>query len=1037
MYGQKWQSAKHFSCSSCKWLYAGATVVGLSAGMMLTGVVASANSTAPGDSEITPQMQVTSATQATSTTSSMPATPASSSEDKQVGAGDQQSGENASDQPAKGEVQDKESSLSKGADLSKETDKPSQPVQPDDQSGKLSTSVSNFRSRMAPEVTDEAPTTTSVPTAPVATPTTQRELAYQLNDAGSGYILTGYADAGTAATSTATTLVIPDFYQGKPVTVVGTNAFKGVGLTDVTFGKNLQWIEAGAFENNLLKSIKLPDGVWSVGESAFAHNQLTTVDLNQVSAINAYAFSDNDITSLTIPENVTGIADYAFQNNGMTKLVLNQKVVSIGSGAFQNNQIQGQLVLPDTLTQLGVQAFENNRLTGVTLDSGLTMLNTGVFANNQLTGKLVLPATITSVGDEAFTNNQLTDVQLNDNLTSIGTAAFAHNLIEKSLTLPSKLINLGDEAFWDNRLTGVTLNDQLTGIGSKTFADNQLKGTLNLPANILNVGTQAFANNQLTGLTGGVNLRTIEKEAFLDNALTGSFTLSDQLKSIGESAFANNHLTQILGGAGLTTIEVNAFVNNELSGVLNLSNVLKSIGESAFANNHLTGLTGGASLDTINDKAFANNQLQGTLTLADTLHDVGESAFAYNDLTKLDLGDAVNSLADYSFAYNNLKEINASGKINTIGDYAFAGQRDLDNVKVDALVTNNGQTNTAVYHVREAIMKRLGLSNLDLAGLSFTDTDTQQMLDYDAATDTLTLPVGFIGGMITVSLSTDSTDTGRYGVKNLTLVLNRYVIADVDIPSNLKDEGMGEWLVEIHADKVKDAAGYVGNIISVKVPVLEGWTANKASIKATVNPDGTITPNEAVIYTSKDDTKGEPTTPTGGDTGHTGDDSGTPTIPTDGTQTSDTDTTPVDPDETPTDGDATDKPTVQVPIVIDDHEAAKITPVLYVPGWQHHQKGRPIDTEWLGQRAPQQWRASVKLTGSYRKNSAAASEPMVASVRTATVSPTTQPARQSTNTDKQVTLPQTSEQTGWWQALGVAVLSVLSWLGLAKHKRES
>ncbi|MFC6207551.1 leucine-rich repeat domain-containing protein [Levilactobacillus tongjiangensis] len=1033
MYEQKWHVAKHFGYSSCKWLYAGATMVGLSAGMMLTGIVASANSAPAGDSESTPQTQVASANQAASAT---PATPASSSEDKRAGADNQQSDENNTDQLVNGEVPDKDSSLSKGSDLSKETDQPTDPAKPGTQSGKLPSS--NFRSRIAaPAATKETPADMAVTAAPVVTATVQPQLAYQLNDAGSGYILTGYTDKATAAASTATSLVIPDFYQGKPVTVVGTNAFKGAGLTAVTFGKNLQWIEAGAFENNLLKSIKLPDGVWSVGESAFAHNQLTTVDLNQVSAINAYAFSDNAITSLTIPDNVTGIAAYAFQNNAMTKLALNQKVVSIGSGAFQNNQIQGQLVLPDTLTLLGVQAFENNQLTGVTLDSGLTMLNTGVFANNQLTGTLVLPATITSVGDQAFTNNQLTDVQLNDNLTSIGTAAFAHNLIEKSLTLPSKLINLGDEAFWDNRLTGITLNDQLTGIGSKTFADNQLKGTLNLPANILNIGTQAFANNHLTGLTGGANLQTIEKEAFLDNDLTGSFTLSDQLKSIGESAFANNQLTQILGGAGLTTIEVNAFVNNELSGVLNLSNVLKSIGKSAFANNQLTGLTGGASLDTINDQAFANNQLQGTLTLADTLHDVGEYAFAHNDLTKLDLGDAVNSLADYSFAYNNLKEINASGKINTIGDYAFAGQRDLDDVKVDALVTNNGQTNTAVYHVREAIMKRLGLSNLDLAGLSFTDTDTQQMLNYDAATDTLTLPVGFIGGTITVSLSTDSTDTGRYGVKNLTLVLNRYVIADVDIPSNLKDEGMGEWLVEIHADKVKDAAGYVGNIISVKVPVLEGWTVNKASIKATVNPDGTITPNEAVIYTSKVATKGEPTTPTGGDTGHTGDDSGTPTTPIDGGQTGDTGTTPVDSGETPNVGVVTDEPTIQVPIVIDDHKAAKITPVLYVPDWQHHQMGRPIDTEWLGQRVPQQWRASVKPIGTYPKNSVAAFKPMMAPAPTETISTTTQPARQAATISKQVTLPQTSEQLGWWQALGVALLSTLSWLGLTKRKHES
>lgn len=46
-----------------------------------------------------------------------------------------------------------------------------------------------------------------------------------------------------------------------------------------------------------------------------------------------------------------------------------------------------------------------------------------------------------------------------------------------------------------------------------------------------------------------------------------------------------------------------------------------------------------------------------------------------------------------------------------------------------------------------------------------------------------------------------------------------------------------------------DATGNVGDIITVDVPQKDGYTTDKQKIKATVNPDSTITPNESVQYT--------------------------------------------------------------------------------------------------------------------------------------------------------------------------------------------
>ena len=63
------------------------------------------------------------------------------------------------------------------------------------------------------------------------------------------------------------------------------------------------------------------------------------------------------------------------------------------------------------------------------------------------------------------------------------------------------------------------------------------------------------------------------------------------------------------------------------------------------------------------------------------------------------------------------------------------------------------------------------------------------------------------------------------------------VTADVTIPSNIGNQ------------TVTGVVGTVGETIAVPVPVIEGYTANKTTVPATVNPDGTITTTETVTYT--------------------------------------------------------------------------------------------------------------------------------------------------------------------------------------------
>lgn len=65
--------------------------------------------------------------------------------------------------------------------------------------------------------------------------------SFTLNSAGDGYVVTGYSGSDAAVT-------VPDWYSGKPVTMIGSGAFQG---------------------NTTVKSVSLPSSITRIGSAAF------------------------------------------------------------------------------------------------------------------------------------------------------------------------------------------------------------------------------------------------------------------------------------------------------------------------------------------------------------------------------------------------------------------------------------------------------------------------------------------------------------------------------------------------------------------------------------------------------------------------------------------------------------------------------------------------------------------------------------------------------------------------------------------------
>lgn len=119
---------------------------------------------------------------------------------------------------------------------------------------------------------------------------------------------------------TAASVVLPEDFKGASF-VVNARAFFGrTDVTSVDLGGASE-IGEKAFYGSGLTAVSMPDGVDTIGESAFAKcKSLVSLDLSGVSSVGKYAFEYCGLTTVFVPESVTTMGDYVFDGCAMTAI---------------------------------------------------------------------------------------------------------------------------------------------------------------------------------------------------------------------------------------------------------------------------------------------------------------------------------------------------------------------------------------------------------------------------------------------------------------------------------------------------------------------------------------------------------------------------------------------------------------------------------------------------------------------------------------------------------------------------------------------
>ena len=270
---------------------------------------------------------------------------------------------------------------------------------------------------------------------------------------------------------------LPAFTEGiisnvtipKSVKYIAPGAFKYNKIENLTFesGSSLKYIGHEAFSDNLISAVAIPSSVEDLGSNnhnkfsggwwsgAFANNKLTKVTFesgSKLKNIGALSFSDNQITSINVPNTVEIIEQSAFKNNKITSVNFgtNTKLKKIMSSAFASNKIES-VTIPKSVELIdggyhdlsnSGGAFENNLIKAITFETGSTIKTLNGFNDNALTS-ITIPSSVETIGESAFKNNKLTTVtfETGSNLKTIEYYAFENNqLTDSGLSkLPSSL----------------------------------------------------------------------------------------------------------------------------------------------------------------------------------------------------------------------------------------------------------------------------------------------------------------------------------------------------------------------------------------------------------------------------------------------------------------------------------------------------------------------------------------------------------------------------------------------------------------------
>lgn len=478
---------------------------------------------------------------------------------------------------------------------------------------------------------------------------------------------------------TASEIIIPSEFEGKPVTALGTKfATNNINITKVTIPGTIKNIPNESFSYcSSLEEVNFNEGLLTIGQDAFDHcSKLKKVAFPKtLTTIDSYAFYyASSLYQIFIPKSVTTINKYAFSYIGsypyacieaqelpsgwnsdwassVTYYPGSIKIVDTDEYTYVYRSLYGDKTA--SILRLTEATSELLDFTAPTQIEDATDIRVApyLFINNKYIRNVDLTG-VTRIGTSAFENcTNLQTVTFSESLTLIASNAFEYCSSLKEVDLPDGLTEIGSSAFYAcSALTYIFIPASVVTIGNYAFYSCNVS-TIYTSAHTAGSGwSDTYKGSQMT-YVDFVSLSETEDFTYIKQSYLGSDRIT--LTGVKESAKLKKNIVIPNEIEGISDIRIGTKIFYQLTNLVSIDlGPVKSIPSNCFQYcSNLETVILNEGFTTINSNAFHTCSKLSSITIPSTLTTIGKFAFDYcSSLSEIYIPISVTSIGSYAFS---------------------------------------------------------------------------------------------------------------------------------------------------------------------------------------------------------------------------------------------------------------------------------------------------------------------------------------------------------------------------------------------------
>lgn len=195
-------------------------------------------------------------------------------------------------------------------------------------------------------------------------------------------------------------------------------------------------------------------------------------------------FGCDDLSSITLSDNITSIGDWAFRWTNIDKLLIPKSVSKIGAGLFYKCKNLNSIEVDKNN-----KYYDSRNNCNAIMDTKTNELVAG--CKNS-----VIPNNTSAICKEAFDGCcGMTSISIPNNVKDIGAAAFADCEDLISVQLPTNIKEIRFRTFHNcNKLTSINIPNGVTAILDRAFEGCAALTSITIPESVTNIDILAFDN---------------------------------------------------------------------------------------------------------------------------------------------------------------------------------------------------------------------------------------------------------------------------------------------------------------------------------------------------------------------------------------------------------------------------------------------------------------------------------------------------------------------------------------------------------------